>query len=43
VPRAVLRDTLTAAAAIEVRESMVMGQVRQGRRLPEMVDEVGQI
>lgn len=43
VPQAVLRDTLAAAAAIEVRESMVMAQVRQGRRLPEMVDEVGQI
>lgn len=43
VPKDLLGPVLAAAAEIEANESLVIAEVRAGRSLPELIDEIGQI
>lgn len=43
VPGALLGPALTAAARIERREAPTLARLRAGERLPDLVDELGQI
>ena len=43
VPPDLLLSALADAASIEERESLAVAGIRDGRRLPELIDEIGQI